>query len=127
MYSQVDLEGRHQLIFCETNDHRKNDDVIPIAQGTVKTDGGQSLQVIMTKGWELKVVWADGMASWLPSKIDDEPTFKWWVSTTLKKQQVIVAKARSRYWRSTHKFGVKPPHSVEEAYKIDEQNGNNYW
>ena len=26
-----------------------------------------------------------------------------------------------------HKFGVKLPHSVEEAYKIDEQKGNDYW
>ena len=99
----------------------------------------------MTKGWELKVVWADGTASWLAmckvknanpveteeyavaSKIDDEPTFKWRVSKTLKKRQAIVVKVKSQYWRTTHKFGVQLPHSVEEAYKNDEQNGNDYW
>ena len=27
----------------------------------------------------------------------------------------------------THKFGVELPHSVEEAYKLDEKNNNNYW
>ena len=31
LYSQVDSEGRHQLIFLEIIDHRKNDDAIPIA------------------------------------------------------------------------------------------------
>ena len=31
LYSQVDSEGRHQLIFHEIIDHRKNDDAIPIA------------------------------------------------------------------------------------------------
>ena len=31
LYSQVDSEGRHQLIFHEIIDHRKNDIAIPIA------------------------------------------------------------------------------------------------
>ena len=145
LYSQVDLEGRHQLIFREIIDHRKNDDAIPIARVTIKTSGGQSHPVITTKAWELKVVSADSTASWLPmcevknvnpvetsdyavaSKIEDEPAFKWWVSTTLKKRQAIVAKVKSRYWRTTHKFRVQLPHSVEEAHKIDEQNRNAYW
>ena len=103
------------------------------------------LLVRVAQGWELKVVWADGTASWLPmcevknanpvetaeytvaSKIDNEPAFKWWVSKTLKIWQAIVAKVKSQYWRTMHKFGVKLPHSSEEAYKIDEQNGNDYW
>ena len=57
------------------------------------------------------------------AKIDQEPAFKWWVSKTLKKRQAIVAKVQSRYWRTSHKFGVKLPHSVEEDYKLDEKNG----
>ena len=36
LYSQVDSEGRHQLIFHEIIDDRKNDEAIPIAQGTIK-------------------------------------------------------------------------------------------
>ena len=27
----------------------------------------------------------------------------------------------------SHKFGVKLPHSVEEAYRLDKKNGNDYW
>ena len=61
------------------------------------------------------------------SKIDREPAFKWWVSKTLRKRQAIVTKVKSWYWRTTHKFGVELPHSVEEAYKLDEKNNNNYW
>ena len=45
----------------------------------------------------------------------------------LEKRNAIVAKVKSRYWRTTHKFGVRLPHSVEEAYVLDKQNGNNYW
>ena len=145
LYSQVDSEGRQQLIFEEIIDHRKNEEEIPIDQGTIKTRGGQLRPKITTKGWELKVEWADGMSSWLPlcevknsnpvkvaeytvaPKIDGEPAFKWWVSKTLRKRQAIVAKVKSWYWRTTHKFGVELPHSVEEAQKLDKKKDNNYW
>ena len=91
-----------------------------------------SRPVITAKGWELKVEWADGTSSWLPmcevkNASPQEPAFKWWVSKTLKKHQAIVAKVKSRYWWTSHKFGVELPHSVEEAYKLDEKNGNDYW
>ena len=145
LYSQVDSEGHQQLIFHEIIDHCKGEDAIPISEGTTTTRGGQSRPVITTKGWELKLEWADGTSSWLPmcevktaspmetaeyavaAKIDQEPAFKWWVSKTLKKRKAIVAKVKSRYWQMSHKFGVKLPHSVEEAYKLDEKNGNDYW
>ena len=65
LYSQVDSEGRQQLIFREIIDHRKNEEAIPIDQGTVKTRGGQLRPKITTKGWELKVEWADSTSSWL--------------------------------------------------------------
>ena len=41
LYSQVDSDGRQQLIFREIIDHQKNKEAIPIDQGTVKTRGGQ--------------------------------------------------------------------------------------
>ena len=69
LYSQVDSEGRQQLIFWEIIDHWKNEETIPINQGTVKTRGARGAQLrpkITTKGWELKVEWADGTSSWLP-------------------------------------------------------------
>ena len=146
IFSQVDSEGRQQLILCEMIDHRKNEKVaIPSEQGTTTTKGGQQRPIITTKGWELKLQWADGTSSWLPlcevkntnkvemaeyaivARINQEPAFKWWVPRTLKKRHAIIAKVRSQYWHTTHKFGIKLPHSVEEAYKLDEKNKNDFW
>jgi hypothetical protein len=34
---------------------------------------------------------------------------------------------KKKYWRTTHKFGCKLPHSVEEALEIDRQMGTDHW
>eukprot|EP00957_Ditylum_brightwellii_P014810 1116605-Ditylum_brightwellii.AAC.1 len=60
------------------------------------------------------------------SKIYNEPAFKWWIHHALKKRKSIISKVRSQYWRATHKFGLRLPHSMKEAYEIDKQNGNDY-
>ena len=145
LYSQVDSEGQRELIFKAIIDHKKDVTAIDVTNGSTTTRGRQTRLVITTKGWQLKVEWADGIASWLPlsevknaspietaeyavaSWINHEPAFKWWVPGTLKKRKQIVAKVKSRYWHTTHKFGVKLPHSVEEAYKLDAENGNDLW
>ena len=118
---------------------------IDITNRSTTIRGGQTRPVITTKGWRLKVERADGTASWLPlseakntspiekaeyavaSWIDHEPAFKWWVPGTLKKHKQIIAKVKSRYWHTTHKFGVELPHSIEEAYKFDAENRNDLW
>ena len=56
-----------------------------------------------------------------------EPAFTWWVLFVLKKRNRILAKVKSKYWLRTHKFGIRIPKSVEEAKKIDEQNGDTLW
>ena len=33
----------------------------------------------------------------------------------------------SKYWKQTHKYGIRLPHSVEEALKIDEETGTDFW
>jgi hypothetical protein len=43
----------------------------------------------------------------------------WW-------QNRIISKVKLRYWRTTHKFGICLPHSVEEALKIDDETGNGF-
>jgi len=98
-----------------------------------------------TAGWELLVVWKDGSNRWIPlselknscpievaeyarsQNIDDEAAFAWWVPHTLRKKEAIMAKVKSRYWRTSEKFGLKLPHSVEEALKIDTENRNSHW
>ena len=34
---------------------------------------------------------------------------------------------KSKYWKRTHKYGIRLPHSVEEALRIDEETGTDFW
>jgi hypothetical protein len=61
------------------------------------------------------------------NKISDKPAFAWWVNEVIKRRNRIIAKVKSRYWKTTHKFGIELPHSVKEAFEIDRRNGNNFW
>ena len=58
------------------------------------------------------------------NKIDNEPAFKWWVPYTLRKRERIVKRVKAKYWRTTHKFGIRLPKNVEEALRIDAENNN---
>ena len=52
----------------------------------------------------------------------------WWVHNVLRKRNRIVAKMKSRYLRTTHKFfGIKVPKTVQEALAIDEETGTDFW
>ena len=59
--------------------------------------------------------------------IDKEPAFEWWVLHTLKKRQVILAALKKRIRKTTHKYGIELPTSVDHAYELDRKNGNNLW
>ena len=59
--------------------------------------------------------------------IQEEPAFAWWVSYTVKKKKAILSKVKSKYWQRTHKYGIRIPKSVREAYEIDRENNNTYW
>ena len=61
------------------------------------------------------------------NKIDNEPAFKWWVPYTLRKRERIIKKVKSKYLRISHKFGIRLPKTVEEALRIDAENGNTLW
>lgn len=98
-----------------------------------------------TKGWEFLVEWKDGSQDWTALKdlkssnpletaefivsrnLQDEPAFVWWVDDVLKTRTRIVNKVKSRYWKTTHKFGIRLPKTVAEALQIDEENNNTFW
>lgn len=145
LYSQVDSEGRQYAVMNEIVDHRSDATAITKDNGFVVSRGGNRTAKKTTRGWELCVEWKDGTSDWVKLKelkesnpvelaeyavanlISEEPAFKWWVPYTLKKRNRIVAKVKSKYWRTTHKFGVRVPKSIDEAYRIDDENGNTYW
>ncbi|KAL7524987.1 hypothetical protein ACHAWF_002710 [Thalassiosira exigua] len=50
--------------------------------------------------------------------LDKEPAFAWWVDYVLKKRDRIIKKAKSKYWRTTHGYGIRVPKMPEEALRI---------
>jgi len=99
----------------------------------------------MTRGWDISVKWWDGSTSWLPLRdvkdsnplklaqyaiangIQEEPAFKWWVLEIMQKKRCIINKIKMKYWKTTHKFGIKIPKLVEHSLQIDYEAGTDYW
>jgi hypothetical protein len=61
------------------------------------------------------------------NKIVEEPAFKWWVQDVLRKRNRIIAKLKGKYWRTTHKYGVRIPKTVDEALRLDAETGTDFW
>ena len=98
-----------------------------------------------TIGWKFLIEWDNGSRTWMDlkdmkesnpievaeyavaRKIDDEPAFEWWVPYALRKRDVIVSAVKSRMRKKTHKYGIEIPKSVEDAYRLDRENGNTFW
>ena len=38
-----------------------------------------------------------------------------------------MSKIKSKYWQKTHKYGIRIPKSVDEAYEIDHQEKSSLW
>lgn len=145
LFAQVDAEGRQYMILDEITDHRKDATAIEKDDGWITLRSGRKARKTTTKGWKLQVSWKNGTSDWIPlkdlkesnpvevaeyakaNKIDEEPAFAWWVHHILRRRNRIVSKVKARYWRTTHKFGIEIPHTVEEAYALDKKNGNDLW
>ena len=155
MLSQVDTEGHHFQLLQEIVDHRSDGRAIKKSNGYHISQSGSRKPKITTVGWKLQVEWKDGSMSWVDLKdlkesnplelaeyavanrIDDEPAFNWWVKSALKTRDRIIAKlerrnigakkAKNKYWRTTHKFGIEIPKTVDEALEIDRKTGTDYW
>ncbi len=39
----------------------------------------------------------------------------------------MINKDKKKYWRTTHKYGIRVPKIVKEALHFDKKNGNSYW
>ena len=145
LFAQVDDEGNRQVLMNEIIDYRTNGTELKQQDAFITTKTGTKRRRETTKGWELLVEWKDGSTNWvslkdikesypvevaefaLATRISMEPAFAWWVPFVLKERNRILAKVKSKYWLRTHKFGICIPKSVEEARKIDEQNGDTLW
>ena len=145
MYSQCDLEGRQHMLMDAIVDHRKLGTAVAKVDGWVHDRRGNKHRRKSTSGWQLCVQWKDGSTSWEPLQrlkesnpveiaeyavaqgIDDEVAFAWWVPHTLRKRTRIIAAVNKRYFKRTHKFGIRLPKTVKEALELDKLNGNTLW
>jgi len=39
----------------------------------------------------------------------------------------MISKVKAKYWRTSHKFGIRVPKSVDEAYRIDKETNTSFW
>ena len=145
IFAQCDDEGRRHAILKEITDHRKDNSAVDVTKGYTTTRKGVRIPKTTTRGWQLLCRWRDGSSDWIDLKhlkdsnpielaeyavanrIQEEPAFKWWVSDTLRTRNRIIGKVKSRYWKTTHKFGVRLPHSVQEALQFDRESGTDFW
>jgi hypothetical protein len=145
IYSQVDQEGKQYLILDDILYHQKDRSAINRADGYWTSYNGNKVPKKTTQGWKLCVQWKDGTTTWVSlaelkdsnplelaeygvvNGIQDEPAFNWWVKDIMRVRTSIISKVKSRYWRTTHKYWVRLPHSVEEALQINCNTGTALW
>ncbi len=145
LYAHVDDEGYHHALLKGIVDHKYDESAVKIQDGKYVDSHGATRMKITTKGWHLKTEWEDGTMSWIPLStlkesnpietaqyaksrgLMKEPAFAWWAPHVLKKAHRIVKAAKHRKVRKKIKFGVVIPDSVEEAYALDKENGNDFW
>ena len=142
IYATMDDEGREILAFGDIIDHKKDGRAVTEFR---YLSNGHKKCTPTTKGWKILVEWKDETTTWMDmkdvkeanpielaeyavaSKIDEEPAFAWWVPYTLRKRDRIIAKVKTKYWKTTHKYGVRLPKSAAEALQIDAETGTDFW
>jgi hypothetical protein len=137
---QVEDDGYFTVKLKQILDHRREGNAVSKEQRYVTTRNGQQKLRQSTVGWKFLVKYNDGKKQWIMLKdlkesnpvdvaeyvtardLDDEVAFAWWVHYTLRKKATI-AQAK----RKTHKYGIESPTLVEDAMRIDKENGNTLW
>ena len=145
LFAKIDDEGKEFLLFKEIVGHRKDGDAVPRDEGFILGQNGNKHPKRTTKGWQIAVELMDGSQVWMPLKdvkdgypidlaeyavaqgIENEPAFHWWVPQTLNHMRRMINKVKKKYWKTTEKFGIRLPHSVDEALAIDKETGTDYW
>ena len=146
MLCQVDHDGYSTTLMAGIVDYEKDESTaVPKSEKWIVTRRGQRRLRRSTAGWKLLVQWRDGSETWIPLKdmkeshpietaefakargIDDEVAFAYWVPYTIRKRDAIISQVRARAKKTTHKYGVELPTSVEHAYELDRKNGNTLW
>lgn len=145
LYSQVDGEGHHHQLMQDIVDWKKMDDAVEEHNIFHVSHNGNIHRCHTTRGWKFCILWKDGSTSWENLKdlkesfpvqlaeyarkhdLETYPAFKWWVAETLKRKDHMIKAVKTRYQKRTHKYGIRLPKSVEEAYALDQEAGTDHW
>jgi hypothetical protein len=77
---------------------------------------------------DLKELHSKEMAKFAKAQsMADELAFAWWVPYMLQKRDIILSKIHAQIRKTTHKYGIERPTSVQHANKIDRHNSNRLW
>ena len=143
MISNINDKRRHYLLIDEIGSHKSNKTAITKDSMYIKSNDGNNVKKRTTCEWELLVRWKYGSSTWIKlkdleaaypveiseysklNKIDDQPAFAWWVKNVFHIKSQLISKVKTKYWWTSHKYGIELPHSIEEAKKINGKNGNN--
>ena len=131
MPSQVDSEGHHYPFLTGVTDHKRYCSVITKVNSFIKSSNENLHRNSTTCGWKILVEWKYGSVDWVPLKdlkqsnpvelseysvaneISDEPDFSWWVKETFCCQGTIISKVKSKYFRTSYKFGIRVPKTLK--------------
>ena len=145
LFAQVDYEGHLSVVLQDIFDHRVNGREVTKDHAFIISHNGGRHRKETTQGWKILIQWKGGSTTWEylkfvkesypvqvaeyahQRKLSDKPAFAWWVLHVLKKRESIIAKFKSKCWLRTHNLGIRVPKTVEEAKRLDHQNGNHLW
>ena len=144
MYNQCDPDGNQYLMLDSIVYFRYNTTALCYDDQNF-VNNGRTYRRRSTAGWKMCFQWKGGSKylqnlSYLKQShlidtteyvisqnLQGEPEFNWWVPHVIKKRErvtLLVKKWIAWYLKKAHKFVVRLPKIVEEAYNIDADNGN---
>ena len=145
IFAQIHDEGHRHVLLDDIADHRVDGSELKENDAFIRSPNGGKRRKEKTEGWEILLQWKDGSTTWESLKdvkasypvqlaeyshqkqISGKPAFAWWVPHVIRKKNRTIAKVKSIYWTKTHKFGIRVPKSVDEARRLDTENGDTLW
>jgi hypothetical protein len=69
---------------------------------------------------DLKESYPVKLANYAVSRgLQDKPAFAWWTPYVLKKLKCTLQEVKSKYWSSTHQYGIRISKSIQKAIEIN--------
>ena len=145
MFAQVDEERYSHKLLDKIVDVRYDGSHVTMDDAWFTTSSGTKRRRKTTKGVEVLHLWKDGSSTWNALKDSKDsypvdlaefavenghahmPCFAWWINYVLKKRERIIKKIKSKFHCRTKKYGIEVTKTVEQALRLDKENGNTLW